>query len=115
MFFVGIDLAWSEKNLSGVAVFEGNKETIQFRCANILHADSDILDFIKGSVGEKPALIAIDAPLIVPNESGRRIVDAQVCDFFGKYDAGAYPASRTLFFDGGKLSGEKNLVESLNL
>lgn len=108
MFFVGIDLAWSEKNLSGVAVFEGDEETMQFRCANILRADSEILDFIEGSVGEKPALIAIDAPLIVPNEDGRRIADAQVCDFFGKYNAGAYPASRKLFLQWGEtIRGEE--------
>lgn len=108
MFFVGIDLAWSEKNLSGVAVFEGNRETAKLLRSKVLLSDSDILDFIRETVREKPTFIAIDAPLVVPNENGRRHADSQVCNLFGNHDAGAYPASRKLFLKwGDKIRGEE--------
>jgi predicted RNase H-like nuclease len=46
MFFIGIDLAWSEKNSSGIAVIEGQKDTARFICgASDIQRDSDILDF----------------------------------------------------------------------
>lgn len=97
MFFVGIDLAWSEKNLSGVAVLEGNEESSELLHLDLLGSDDDILNFVRDKVGEDPALIAIDAPLIVPNETGRRPADGKISKLFGKYDAGAYSASRKFF------------------
>jgi predicted RNase H-like nuclease len=34
MFFVGIDLAWSEKNRSVAAIIKGQKDTADFVCAS---------------------------------------------------------------------------------
>lgn len=97
-----------QKNLSGVALLEGSQETAQLLRSEVLQSDSDILEFITKNVGEEPVFIAIDAPLLVPNENGRRPADSQVCYLFGKHDAGAYPTSRTqLLKYGGTIRGEE--------
>jgi hypothetical protein len=37
---------------------------------------------------------AVDAPLVVPNETGRRPCEALVGQWFARFGAGAYPANR---------------------
>jgi hypothetical protein len=59
---IGIDLAASSRTPSGWALLKGNAvETL------LVYTDSEILENI---VRNKPALIAIDAPLSLP-EKGR--------------------------------------------
>jgi len=107
MLFVGIDLAWSERNATGIAVLKGNKEKANLVAFGIFYSDNEILDFIEENVGDEKALIAIDAPLIVPNMKGRRVAEDKVGELFRKYDAGAYPANRKrLASFTGKIRGE---------
>lgn len=94
MYFVGIDLAWSTKNGSGISILKGDENKAELIKYDIKYSDSEILDFINKEVGENDALIAIDAPLIVPNESGRRIAEEEVGKLFRKFNAGAHPANR---------------------
>ena len=42
--------------------------------------------------------IGVDAPLVIPNASGMRIADRLAHSLYGKYHAGAYPASRARTF-----------------
>jgi predicted RNase H-like nuclease len=57
--------------------------------------DNDqVLNFVHRATGAGPALVAIDAPLIVPNQQGARPVDRQITALFGRYDAGCHPAYR---------------------
>ncbi len=42
--------------------------------------------------------IGIDAPIVIPNASGMRIADRLAHSLYGKYHAGAYPASRARTF-----------------
>ncbi len=94
MFFVGIDLAWSERNGSGIAILKCDEKKAEFYSGCVLFSDKDIIGHIKIEIGNKNAFIAIDAPLIVPNESGRRVAEKLVGILFRKYDAGAHPANR---------------------
>jgi predicted RNase H-like nuclease len=94
MYFIGLDLAWSPKNGSGIAILEGGKNRAELIASGIVYSDSDIVDYINRHVSNNPAFIAIDAPLIVPNETGRRHVEALVGNLFRKYDAGAHPSNR---------------------
>ena len=94
MYFVGIDLAWSTKNGSGVAILEGNKKQAKLICADSLMSNEEIINYIKKHTKNKPALIAIDAPLIVPNETGRRIPEELTGKLFRQFDAGAHPSNR---------------------
>ncbi len=42
--------------------------------------------------------IGIDAPIVVPNATGMRVADRLAHSLYGKYHAGAYPASRARSF-----------------
>ena len=93
--FIGVDLAWSPRNNSAAVVLEAEGE--RARCiahCERLGDDEEMLAFIREAGGSGPALIAIDAPLIVPNEEGARPVDRQITRLFGRYGAGCYPAYR---------------------
>ncbi len=107
MLFVGLDLAWSTKNASGIAVIEGDGRKAKLVSSGLIRSDEEILAFLREKVGTENALIAIDAPLVVPNEKGRRTAEVIVGDLFRQYDAGAHPANRshlTSFY--GKIRGE---------
>lgn len=85
---VGIDLAWGERSSSGVAVVEGDVITAS---ATVV-LDDDLV----ASVPEGPVVVAFDAPIVVPNETGRRPCDAAISRCFARFHAGAYPANRSL-------------------
>jgi predicted RNase H-like nuclease len=94
MYFVGLDLAWSPKNGSGLTILKGNKEKAELIFSDVLNSDDDITNKIDSIIKKENAFIAIDAPLIVPNSSGRRIAEKLVGELFRKYNAGAHPANR---------------------
>ncbi|RLE47613.1 MAG: DUF429 domain-containing protein [Candidatus Methanomethylicota archaeon] len=108
MLFVGIDLAWSEKNGSGIAILKGDKNNAKFISADICYSDKEIIKYVERNVGTRNAFIAIDAPLIVPNKKGRRVAEKLVGILFRRYDAGAHPANRErLSRWSGKIRGEE--------
>ena len=88
--FIGVDLAWGEHNRTGLAVLDGSGGLI---ASTSVHTDDELAAFVaEHCAGTLTA--AIDAPLIVPNESGRRPCEALVGQLFGRFGAGAYPANR---------------------
>ncbi len=108
MFFIGIDLAWSEKNKTAIAILKRNKNKADFLCSNIVLSDNEIIDYIKENIKNQDALIAIDAPLIVPNKKGRRKAEEIVGILFRKYNASAHPSNRKRFSQwSGKIRGEE--------
>jgi|SRR3989344_7397741 len=94
MLFIGIDLAWSENNKSGIAALDGDKKQVKLISTSLVLKDSEIIGFIEKITKNNNALISIDAPLIVPNEEGRRLAEALVGSLFRKYNAGAHPSNR---------------------
>lgn len=111
MYFVGVDLAWSDRNTTAVAVAEGDSQEASLLVYKPdLGSDQDIADFIDQCVGFAPALVAIDAPLKVPNETGSRPVDRRITGVFGRFEAGAFPANRSRL--GGGVRGE-SMVQHL--
>ena len=93
MRFVGIDLAWSPRNPSGGAVLSADGRVLASTSA--LGGDNEVLDFVAEALPRNsPGLVAIDAPLSVPNETGARPCDRQVASIFSRYDAAPYPANR---------------------
>lgn len=108
MLFVGLDLAWSTKNGTGVAVLKGDRTQAELLHSQIVFSDDDIISLVTSLVGKNPAMIAIDAPLIVPNLTGRRRAEELVGTLFRKYDAGAHPANRTRLSQwSGEVRGER--------
>ena len=112
MYFIGIDLAWSDQNNSAGAAIEaqhGRGELIY--CKERLGSNNEIIAFISEIAKTEPAIVGIDAPLLVPNESDMRPCDRKVTQEFGHYHAGAFPANRRIFK--GRVRGEE-LVKRLD-
>ena len=99
--FIGIDLAWSPRNLTGAAVLRGDAGGADLIDYGLLGDDAAISAYIARHAHERPVLVAVDAPLWVPNETGRRPGEAEIGRAFARYQAGAHPANRSrLAFDG---------------
>lgn len=69
MKFIGIDLAWTYKNESGICVIDESGDVLVLESA--VFSDENLVNIIKTYSGEK-LHIAIDAPLVVNNETGSR-------------------------------------------
>jgi predicted RNase H-like nuclease len=60
---------------------------------------ADILNWLDICVQpDEPAIIAVDAPTLIPNATGSRLPDKLSHKHFGKYHAGCYPANLNLPF-----------------
>lgn len=95
MYFIGIDLAWSARNNSaGAVICSRGKSGELIRWQERLKGNDEIISFIKNTTGTSPAIVAIDAPLLVPNQTGTRPCDRQLTQEFRQYHAGTFPANR---------------------
>jgi predicted RNase H-like nuclease len=95
MRFIGLDLAWSTRNNSAAVALEADVPASRWVAhAERLRDNAEVLAFIGEAAGSGAALVAIDAPLIVPNEEGARPVDRQITSAFGRFGGGCYPAYR---------------------
>jgi predicted RNase H-like nuclease len=90
MYFVGLDLAWSVNNQSGIAVVDRHGELVDVRAAT---TDADIVAAVDPYVRDN-CLVTIDAPLIVNNEMGARPCERQLNVDFRRFEAGARPTFR---------------------
>ncbi|WP_165570453.1 DUF429 domain-containing protein [Aeromicrobium sp. IC_218] len=88
--FVGIDLAWSDRNRTGLAVVDVDGRLLD---SATVRTDAEIVGWV-GDQGEV-LVAAVDAPLIVPNAAGQRPGENEVQRSFGAYGAGPYPANRS--------------------
>ena len=92
--FIGLDLAWSDRNPSGCAVI-CNQRLIAH--TGTLGDNAEIFRFIENHIPDgHPAIVGIDAPIRVPNESGSRRCDRDLSTAWRRYEAGALPANRKL-------------------
>jgi predicted RNase H-like nuclease/ppGpp synthetase/RelA/SpoT-type nucleotidyltranferase len=89
MHFVGVDLAWGERSPTGVAVLDDNGRLVHVSART---DDASIVAALTPYV-EGPCLVAVDAPLVVVNETGNRPAEAALNRDFARFDAGAHPAN----------------------
>jgi predicted RNase H-like nuclease len=89
MHFVGLDLAWGEKNNTGVAVIDSDGRLLHIGAA---HDDESIGAAVEPYVSDD-CLVAIDAPLIVRNPTGARPCETVLNRDFHAFEAGAHPAN----------------------
>lgn len=92
MRYIGIDLAWSDRNPSGLVVIDDAGEVKASAYLTDLDA---IAGFCLTHATGEPALVAVDAPLAVPNERGHREADRALMRLFGGRRLGAHVASRS--------------------
>ncbi len=89
MHFVGLDLAWGDRNTTGVAVVDQEGTLLQVSAQT---DDASILAAIRDFVAYD-CVVGIDAPLIVTNPKGNRPCEAALNKDFAKFQAGAHPAN----------------------
>ena len=120
MRYIGLDLAWGERNTTGAAVLESLNDNPRSGAtltatADDLLTDDDVLDFVRTHDDAGGLLIGIDAPLTVPNLTGKRFCEAILSACLRKQEAGPHPANRTLLAGtDGTVRGER-LAARLNV
>lgn len=98
MKFLGIDLGWKSQP-SGLCYLELINGKLELQDLDRKDAIADILVWIDNCVkAEESAIIAVDAPTLIPNATGSRLPDKLTHKYFGKYHAGCYPANLGLAF-----------------
>ncbi|WP_375467863.1 DUF429 domain-containing protein [uncultured Nostoc sp.] len=98
MKFLGIDLGWKSQP-SGLCCLKWMDGQLQLLDLDRKEAIADILSWIDQSVKpDEPGIIAVDAPTLIPNDSGSRLPDKLSHKYFGRYHAGCYPANKNLPF-----------------
>lgn len=114
MRFIGVDLAWSDRNPTGIAVLEGGAggTTLVSLPITVIGVDA-VAEVVAREAGDGPAIVAVDAPLWVPNETGRRPCEIALARDFARFHAGPHPANRSrLTAWDGSIAGER-LAERL--
>jgi predicted RNase H-like nuclease len=92
--FIGVDLAWSKRNSSGLAclLYDGNRARLL--ASDCKTTDGEITSWIEGHT-RRTTWLGIDAPIIAPNPpKTARPVDKIVSSLFGRFHAGVYPGNR---------------------
>jgi len=95
MIFAGVDLAWSDKKPTACAFLKIESGTLALDSIAEVTSDAEIVDCLVGRLGENSSLIAIDAPLIVPNRDRQRLADKLCGKLFWQYEASALSVNRS--------------------
>ena len=93
--YIGIDLAWGEKNLSGFCALRVEKNRLKILEVNLLKSIEDIVQEIRKYKDDK-VFVGIDAPLVVQNETGNREIEKKFNKDFAKYSISMLPVNRKI-------------------
>ncbi|WP_230090672.1 DUF429 domain-containing protein [Pseudoalteromonas rubra] len=97
MKLMGLDLAWhSEKNPSAAAIGQLERGVLSLEALeSTLFGITDVMAFI----ANEPSLtgIAIDAPLIIENQTGQRECEKQLSRDYGSRKASCHTSNTTLY------------------
>jgi predicted RNase H-like nuclease len=92
--FLGVDLGW-QSGPTGLCCLQLEGESLRLIALDRLQPIDDILAWVAHwAAGSTSAVVAVDAPTLIPNETGMRLPDRLAHKYFGRYDAGCYPANR---------------------
>ncbi|HEY9599685.1 MAG TPA: DUF429 domain-containing protein, partial [Cyanophyceae cyanobacterium] len=93
MKFLGIDLGWTS-GASGLCCLEWSDGHLYLLDLTRQQATTDILDWVdKWASSPEPAMIAVDAPTLIPNSTGMRLPDKLTHQHFHRHHAACYPAN----------------------
>lgn len=96
--FIGIDLAWRGKKPSGGAVLKGDR-----RCARLIEVApllsyAAVLAFLE-THAKDPSVVAIDAPLVICNQTGQRRCETLIGKHYGARHASCHTSNLSLYPD----------------
>jgi predicted RNase H-like nuclease len=105
--FIGVDLAWkSDKNHSGVVIAHGSVDGMELiACSNDLARLEDVLEYVIAHTTENTVL-AIDAPLVISNQTGQRPCEKLIGQRFGARHASAHTSNLNLYPNAGSVRFE---------
>lgn len=90
--FAGLDLGWTT-GCTGLALLD---DTGALLASTRLQTDDEIVAWIHAQPGSV-VVAAVDAPLIVPNETGQRVPEHLIGKAFGAFGASAHTTNRAKF------------------
>lgn len=94
MRFLGVDLAW-KGGASGYCCLEWQGQSLGWVSLDRSCDTEELLTWIdRDAPAVQAAMVAVDAPLIIPNPRGMRPCDRQSHQVLGRYHAGCYPANQ---------------------
>ena len=89
MHFVGVDLAWGDRQPTGLAVLDEDAHLLHVSAVQTnAEIEATLAPYVEG-----PCLVAIDAPLIVVNPTGSRPAEQQLSRDFRRFEAGTHPSN----------------------
>lgn len=95
MMLAGIDLAWTDKNATGIAYGELDGNTL-----TVKHVGADVMtpSQIRADLADKNVTgVAVDAPLIIKNQAGMRECERLIGREFGSRKASCMPTNLTAY------------------
>ncbi|WP_130013915.1 DUF429 domain-containing protein [Serinicoccus sediminis] len=90
--YLGMDLGWST-GATGLAMVNEEGRLV---ASGRVQSDGEIADWIAAQPGHV-VVAAVDAPLIVPNETGQRVPERLIGQAFGGFGASAHTLNRIRF------------------
>ena len=90
--FIGIDLGWYGKP-SGLASLELDSNGLRLRKIERLESTDEILNWICEEAGTGSAVAAVDAPLVICNQTGIRAAERGLNADFRRFHAGCHAAN----------------------
>ncbi|MGB7981417.1 MAG: DUF429 domain-containing protein [Candidatus Nanopelagicales bacterium] len=91
-WFAGLDLAWSS-GWTGVAVVDESGRVLS---SGRVRTDAQIAEWVVAQPG-RLSVVAVDAPLIVPNDTGQRLGERLIGRAYSAYGAAAHTSNRGTF------------------
>lgn len=88
--FVGIDLAWGSKARTGLAVVDDEGRLVE---SGAVRTDDEIDEWLRAHAREI-VVAAVDAPLIVPNETGQRRCETEISRAFWRHKISAHSSNK---------------------
>jgi pyridoxamine 5'-phosphate oxidase len=92
MRFVGVDLGWSS-GATGLCLLVLDGAVLSLGRLERVRSHAEALHWIDAVVDAQPALVAVDAPLIIGNLTGARPCERELSRAFRAFDAGCHPAN----------------------
>lgn len=93
--FIGIDLAWGEKNLSGFCVLTPEDDKLKIIDIKLLKSIDEMVEEIK-KYSDHKVYVGVDAPLVITNEENNRTIEKEFNKDFSKYKISMLPVNRKI-------------------
>lgn len=93
MTFIGIDLGWVSQP-TGLARLARTAVSYDIEALDRRATHADVLGWIDQQAGAGPAMLAIDAPLVMPNTTGIRACERALNADFRRHHAGCHAANQ---------------------